>query len=93
MSRQLNPYTLASTYTLTEIAAKITVYSDALENSVIKSYDKDSGGQGRQKVESADMDKIESMLAVWIQAQAIKNGTAGPRIVSGNFRGTDRYGL
>lgn len=92
MKKGLDRATICEEYTLAEIEAKITIYTDALENAIIKMYDKDTG-QGRQKVESADIDKIESLLAVFIRAKAWCTGNAGTNITSANFQGTRRSGL
>jgi hypothetical protein len=92
MARSLNPYQLSQLYDIAQIEAKIITYEEALEGAMVKMYDKDSG-QGRLKVESADIEKIESILATWLAAKALKSGLGGTRIVSGNFRGTNRGGL
>jgi hypothetical protein len=92
MARSLNPYHLCNLYTIEQINEKITFYQDQLERATVKMYDKDST-QGRQKVESADIEKIESLLATWIEAKACKSGTGGTRVISGNFQGTRRGGF
>lgn len=85
MSRTLNPQALCQLYTLEQIQAKVDYYQEQLDNAVVKSYDKDST-QGRQKVESADIDKIESILSVWLEALRCKKGlNTGPNICSANF--------
>ena len=83
----LNPQTIARLFTLTEIETKITFYTNALEGATVESYDKDTT-QGRQKVVSAQIDKIESLLQVYLRAKEIISGLGGIQIVSGNF--TDR---
>ncbi len=85
----LNPKTLCRNYTLEQIETKITFYTEQLEGATVKMYDKDSS-QGRQKVESADIEKIESLLQVWLSAKDCKNGVGGTQIVSGNFRTSNR---
>ena len=83
----LNSQTIARLFTLTEIETKITFYTNALEGATVESYDKDTT-QGRQKVVSAQIDKIESLLQVYLRAKEIISGLGGIQIVSGNF--TDR---
>ena len=86
MSRSLNPQVICNLYTLEEIKAKIDTYNEALEKAVTEYYDFDST-QSRQKVQSAQMDKIESVLSVYMKALACKKGVSGTRIVSANFGG------
>jgi len=86
MSRSLNYQTICNIYTLEQIQTKVDGFLEALEGAVTKEYDKDTS-QGRQKVESADMDKIESTLAVWMKALECKMGKGGVNIVSHNFGG------
>ncbi len=86
MSRSLNPQTICNIYTLIQIQEKVDGFLEALEGAVTKEYDKDTS-QGRQKVESADMDKIESVLSVWMKALELKKGLGGVRIISQNFGG------
>ncbi len=88
----LNPQTIARLYTLSEINVKITLYQDALDGSVVKSYNKDSS-QGSIRVESADVDKIESILQAWLKAKEILSGLGGTQIVSGNFTDRRRAGI
>ena len=88
----LNPKTLCRNYTLAEIETKITFYEEALEGATVRMYDKDST-QGRQKVESADIEKIESLLQAWLAAKDCKSGVGGTQIVSGNFRTANRNGI
>ena len=83
---KLNPQTICNIYTLVQIQEKVDGFLEALEGSVTKEYDKDTS-QGRQKVESADMDKIESVLSVWMKALELKKGLGGVRIISQNFAG------
>ena len=85
----LNPKTLCNLYSLTEIETKITFYMEQLEGATVKSYNKDSS-QGQQRVESADIDKIESLLESWLKAKECKIGVGGTQIVSANFRGSSR---
>lgn len=82
---KLNYHTICNLYTLAQIEEKITFYMEQLEGATVKSYDKDTT-QGKQKVESADIAAIESLLAVWLKAKECKQGMGGPRIFSGNFR-------
>ena len=86
MSRSLNPQTICNIYTQIQIQEKVDGFLEALEGAVTKEYDKDTS-QGRQKVESADMDKIESVLSVWMKALELKKGLGGVRIISQNFGG------
>ncbi|GAH08779.1 unnamed protein product [marine sediment metagenome] len=81
----LNPKTISRLFTLNEIETKITFYTEALEGATVKSYNKDSS-QGSQRVESADLDKIESLLQVYLKAKEILSGVGGTQIVSGNFQ-------
>ena len=83
----LNPQTIARLFTLTEIETKITFYQSALEGATVRSYNKDSS-QGSQRVESAEIDKIESLLQTYLRAKEIISGIGGVKIVSTNF--TDR---
>ena len=86
MSRSLNYSTICNSKTLEEIQTKVTFWEDALENAIVRAYDKDSQ-QGRQKVESAELDKIESVLSVYQKALECKQGLGGVNIVSANFGG------
>jgi len=93
MSRSLNWQTICKLYTLEQIQEKVDFYMDQLERATLKLYDKDTT-QGRQKVESAEIDKIESILAVWMKALECKSGNGGgTRAVSVNFRGNERGGF
>ena len=89
---KLSPKTLCRLYSLEEIETKITYYQEALDNAIVRMYDKDSS-QGRQKVESADIDKIESILQAWLAAKECKTGVGGVQIVSKNFRTNNRGGI
>lgn len=80
----LNATTIARLFTLEQIETKITLYQDALDGAVVKSYAKDSS-QGSQRVESAEIDKIESLLQTYLKAKEILSGVGGVQIVSGNF--------
>jgi len=82
----LNPQTLCNLYTLAEIQTKVDFYLDQLDKATVESYDKDSS-QGRIKVVSAQIEKIESILQAWLKALECKNGLGKPRIVSHNFGG------
>ena len=88
----LSPKTLCRLYTLEQIEAKITHYQDALDGAVVESYDKDTT-QGRQKVVSAQIDKIESILQAWLAAKECISGLGGVQIVSHNFRNNNRGGI
>lgn len=81
----LSSQTIARLFTLSEINVKITLYQDALDGAVVKSYAKDSS-QGSQRVESAEIDKIESLLQTYLKAKEILSGLNGTQIVSGNFQ-------
>ena len=85
----LNPQTLCNLYTLEQIETKITFYMEQLDGATVRLYDKDTT-QGRQKVESADIDKIEEILQAWLKAKECKAGVGGVVIVSGNFRTPNR---
>ena len=85
----LSPKSLCRQYTLEQIEAKIVLYQDALDGAVVESYDKDTS-QGRQKVVSAQIEKIESQLQVWLGAKECKSGVGGVQIVSANFRAANR---
>ena len=88
----LNPQTIARLFTLTEIETKIAFYTEQLEGATIRSYDKDTT-QGRQKVESAELNKIESLLQTYLRAKEIISGLGGTQIVSGNFQDRRRLGI
>lgn len=89
----LNWQTICKLYTLEQIQERVTLYQDQLDRAMVKLYDKDTT-QGRQKVESAELDKIESVLAVWMKALECKSGNGGgARVVSVNFRGNERGGF
>ena len=88
----LNAQTIARLFTLTEIETKITFYQSALEGATVESYDKDTT-QGRQKVVSAQIDKIESLLQVYLRAKEIISGLGGVKIVSTNFTDRRRAGI
>lgn len=81
----LNPQTIARLFTLTEIETKIAFYTEQLEGATVESYDKDTT-QGRQKVVSAQIDKIESLLQTYLRAKEILSGLGGTQIISGNFQ-------
>ena len=89
---KLSPKTLCRLYTLAEIETKITFYMEQLEGATVRMYDKDSS-QGRQKVESADIEKIESLLQTWLAAKECKTGVGGVQVVSQNFRTNNRGGV
>ena len=82
----LSPQTLCNLYSLEQIEAKVTFYQEQLDNATVKMYDKDSS-QERQKVESAEIDKIESILQSWLKAWELKKGMRSVRIVSANYQG------
>lgn len=88
----LNPHTIARLFSLSQIETKIALYQDALDGAVVKSYAKDSS-QGSQRVESADIDKIESLLQTYLKAKSILSGLNGVQIVSGNFNDRRRLGI
>ena len=88
----LNAQTIARLFTLTEIETKITFYQSALEGATVRSYNKDSS-QGSQRVESAEIDKIESLLQTYLKAKEILSGLNGTQIVSGNFQDRRRLGI
>ncbi|KKM17867.1 hypothetical protein LCGC14_1671470 [marine sediment metagenome] len=88
----LNPQTISRLFTLTEIETKITFYTDALEGATVRSYNKDSS-QGSQRVESAEIDKIESLLQTYLRAKEILSGIGGVKIVSTNFTDRRRAGI
>lgn len=88
----LNPQTIARLFTLTEIETKITFYQSALEGATVRSYNKDSS-QGSQRVESAEIDKIESLLQTYLRAKEILSGLGGVKIVSTNFTDRRRAGI
>lgn len=89
---KLSPKTLCRLYSLEQIETKITYYQEALDNAIVRLYDKDTG-QGRQKVESADIEKIESILQAWLSSKECKTGLGGVQIVSQNFRTNNRGGI
>ena len=80
----LSAKTISRLFTLNEIETKITFYTEALEGATVRSYNKDSS-QGSQRVESAEIDKIESLLQTYLKAKEILSGVGGVQIVSGNF--------
>ncbi len=83
--RHISAQSIADIHTLAEIDAKIAIYEAALDGSASGSYSLDTT-QGRQSVTTADPDKLESLLAVWYKARAIKAGTyTGPQIVQVNY--------
>lgn len=88
----LNPQTIARLSTLSEIETKITFYTNALEGATVRSYSKDSS-QGSQRVDSAELDKIESLLQTYLKAKEILSGLNGTQIVSGNFQDRRRLGI
>ena len=88
----LNSQTIARLFTLTEIETKITFYTEQLEGATVESYDKDTS-QGRQKVVSAQIDKIESLLQTYLRAKEIISSLGGTQIVSGNFTDRRRLGI
>lgn len=82
----LNPQTLCNLYTLVEIQAKVDLWLDNMERAAVRLYDKDST-QGRQKVESEEIQRIESILQAWLKALECKKGLGKTHIVSGNYGG------
>lgn len=86
MSKTLNYQTICNLKTLEQIQEKVTFWEDQLENATVRFYDKDSQ-QGRQKVEAADLEKIEGTLSVYMKALECKQGKGGVNIVAGNFGG------
>ena len=88
----LNATTIARLFTLSEIEVKIQFYTDALEGATVRSYNKDSS-QGSQRVESAEIDKIESLLQTYLRAKEILSGIGGVKIVSTNFTDRRRAGI
>ena len=89
---KLSPKTLCRLYSLEQIETKITYYQEAMDGAITESYDKDTS-QGRQKVVSAQIDKIESILQAWLAAKECKTGVGGVQIVSQNFRTNNRGGV
>ena len=85
----LNPQTLCNLYTADQIDTKIAFYMEQLEGATVRLYDKDTS-QGRQRVESAAIEKIEQILQAWLKAKECKSGVGGVVIVSGNFRTPNR---
>ena len=88
----LSAQTISRLFTLNEIETKITFYTSALEGATVRSYNKDSS-QGSQSVQSADIDKIESLLQVYLKAKSILSGLNGVQIVSHNFTDRRRAGI
>lgn len=88
----LNPKTLCRLYSLEQIETKITFFEKQLEGATVKLYDKDTT-QGRQRVESAAISDIESILQAWLKAKECKTGLNGTQIVSGNFTTNNRGGI
>lgn len=82
----LSPNTLCNLYTLEQIESKVTFYQEQLDGATMKSYDKDTS-QGRQKVESAEINRIADILQSWLKAWELKKGMGGVNIVSVNFGG------
>lgn len=82
----LSPQTLCNLYTLAEIETKITYFMEAMEGATVRLYDKDTT-QGRQKVESEEIQRIESILQSWLKAKECKLGMGKPNIVSATFGG------
>ncbi len=85
----LSPKSLCRQYTLEQIEAKIIYYQESLDGAVVESYDKDTS-QSRQKVVSAQIEKIESQLQAWLGAKECLSGIGGVQIVSANFRAANR---
>ncbi len=88
----LNPKTLCNLFTLAQIDAKIVFFMEQMEGATVRLYDKDSS-QGRQRVESAEIDKIEQILQAWLKAKECKTGVGGTVIVNANFRTPTRGGI
>ena len=85
----LSSKTISRNFNITQINAKIDFYLQAVEEATVRLYDKDTS-QGRQRVESADIEKLESLLQTWLSAKDILNGVGGTQIVNGNFRTGNR---
>lgn len=84
MAKGLNYQTICNMYTLVQIQEKVDFYIGQVDRATTKLYDKDTT-QGRQRVESADIDKISEILAVWLKALECKSGLGQTHIISGNF--------
>ena len=87
MSKTLNPTIICNIYTLQEIKDKVVFYQSIVDGTASnKMYDKDSS-QGRQKVETQDVDKVVPILASWMKALELKQGMGGPRVFNINYQG------
>ena len=67
MAKGLNPQTICNLFTLAQIQTKVDLWLDKLERASTRMYDKDST-QGRQKVESEELQRIESTLQSYLKA-------------------------
>lgn len=60
-------------YTLVQIQTQIATYQSMLDSSLQGGYSLDTT-QGRHSVSPSDPGKIESLLALWMDAYEIKTG-------------------
>lgn len=83
--RTITANQIANMYTLVQIQAKIAEYQSMLDSSLQGSYSLDTT-QGRHSVTTSDPQKIESLLAIWMQAYEIKTGTyTGAQLTHVNY--------
>jgi hypothetical protein len=86
MAQRLSAYTIAEIYTLEQIDAKIATLQTNLENATAGGYSFDSGQHKQGVTPPANIESIESLLAVYMKARSIKAGTyEGTRLISGGY--------
>jgi hypothetical protein len=84
--QRLSAYYIAELYTLEQIDAKIATLETALTGAASGGYSFDSGQHKQTVSPPADMQSIESLLAVYMKARSIKAGTyEGTRLISGGY--------
>ena len=71
--RTITAKQIANMYTLVQIEKQIATYQSMLDSSLQGGYGLDTT-QGRLSVNVSDPSKIESLLALWMDAYDIKTG-------------------
>ena len=86
MGQKLSAQTIATMYTLEQIDAKIVALESSLTGATQGGYSFDSGQHKQTVTPPGNVESIESLLAVYMKARAIKTGAyKGAQIVSVNY--------
>lgn len=86
----LDPQQIAKNFTLAEIQAKIDIYLTLIDQAAESSKYSLDTTQGRQSVESHDLDKLTSILNTWITAKNILSGNTGAKLYGADYTRGDR---